>query len=78
MTTLPYADDWRCPVVPRDGAPAVTLSSCNAESPFESDSLRTVPVWMKANGRKVQINAILDDASNETFLNEEVVGVLVL
>jgi len=31
---------------------------------------------MKANGRKVKINAILDDASNETFLNEEVAGVL--
>ena len=31
---------------------------------------------VKANGRKVKINAILDDASNETFLNEEVAGVL--
>ena len=31
---------------------------------------------MKVNGRKVKINAILDEASNETFLNEEVAGVL--
>ena len=76
MTTLPYADDWRRPVVPREGAPAVTLTSCNAETPFESYSLRTVPVWMKANGRKGKINAILDDASNETFLHEEVAGLL--
>ena len=76
MTTLPYADDWRRPVVPREGAPAVAVTSCNVETPFESYSLRTVPVWMKANGRKVKINAILDDASNETFLNEEVAGVL--
>ena len=76
MTTLRYADDWRRPVVPREGAPAVILTSCNAETPLESYSLRTVPVWMKANGRKVKINAILDDASNETFLNEEVAGVL--
>ena len=38
--------------------------------------LRTVPVWLKANKRKVKVNAILDDASNESFLNEEVVGVL--
>ena len=76
MTTLPHTDDWRRPVVPREGAPAVTLTSCNAETPFESYSLRTVPVWMKANGRKVKINAILDDASNETFLNEEVAVVL--
>ncbi|XP_067051180.1 uncharacterized protein [Acropora muricata] len=76
MTTLPYADDWRRPVVPREGAPAVTLTSCNAETPFESYSLRTFPVWMKANRGKVKINAIQDDASNETFLNEEVAGVL--
>ncbi|XP_044164891.1 uncharacterized protein LOC114973744 [Acropora millepora] len=76
ITTLPYADDGRRPVVPREGAPAMTLISCNAETLFESYSLRTVPVWMKANGRKVKINAILDDASNEIFLNEEVAGVL--
>ena len=31
---------------------------------------------MKANGRKVKINAILDDASNETFLNKAVAGIL--
>ena len=31
---------------------------------------------MKANGRKVKINAILDDASNETFLKEAVSGIL--
>ena len=33
-------------------------------------------MWLKANGRKVKVNAILDDGSNETFLNEEVAGVL--
>ena len=76
MTTLPCVDDRRRPEVPREGAPAVTLTSCNAKTLTESYSLRTVPVWMKANGRKVKINAILDDASNETFLNEEVAGVL--
>ena len=58
------------------GSEMCIRDSCNAETPFESYSLRTVPVWMKANCRKVKINAILDDASNETFLNEEVVGVL--
>ena len=31
---------------------------------------------MKANGRKVKINAILDDASNETFVKEVVAGIL--
>ena len=59
-----------------EGVPAVTMTSCNAETPTESYSLQTVPVWMKANGRKVKINAILDDGSNETFLNEEVAGAL--
>ena len=54
----------------------LTLTSCNAQTPNESYSFRTVPVWMKANGRKVKINAILDDASNETFLNEAVAGIL--
>lgn len=38
--------------------------------------MRTVPVWLKANKRKIKVNAILDDASNETFLNEEVAGAL--
>ena len=76
MNTLPRVDEERRPVVPWEGAPVVTMTSCNAETPNETYSLRTVPVWMKANGRKVKINAILDDASNETFLNEEVAGVL--
>ena len=63
-------DYGRGQVVPREGAPAVTLTSCYVKTLTESYSLRTVPVWMKANGRKLKINAILDDASNETFLND--------
>lgn len=47
--------------------------TCKAETPIEPYSLRDVPVWIKANGKKVKINATLDDASNETFPNEEVV-----
>ena len=34
----------------------------------------TVPVWLKANDCKVKVNAMLDDGSNETFINEEVAG----
>ena len=52
------------------------LTSCNAETQTESYSLGTLSMWMKANGRKVKINAILNDASNETLLNEEVAAVL--
>ena len=76
MNTSPHVDKERSPVVPWEGAPVVTMTSCNAETPNKTYLLRTVPVWMKANVRKVKINAILDDASNETFLNEEVAGVL--
>ena len=76
MNTLPRVDEQRRPVVPWEGVPVESMTSCNAETPTESYALRTVPMWMKANGRKVKINDILDDAWNETFLNEEVAGVL--
>ena len=61
---------------PQEGTPAVTLTSCNAETPTETYSLQTVLLLMNTNGRKVKINAILDDTSNKTFLNKEVAGVL--
>jgi len=64
-------------VSPREGAPprAHTATS-KQETVSEAYSLRTVPVWLKANDRKVKVNAILDDGSNETFWNEEVAGIL--
>ena len=37
-----------------------------------------MPVWLKANDRKEKVNAILNDGSNDTFLNEEVAGILSL
>ena len=76
ITMLPHADDGKRPDVPREGALAVTLTSCNAETPTQSYSLQIVLVWMKANGRKVKINAILDDASNKTFQNEAAAEIL--
>ena len=33
-------------------------------------------MWIKANGRKVKVNAILDDASNKTFQNEAIAEIL--
>ena len=42
----------------------------------EQCSLRTVPVWLKSNGKNVKVNAILDDASNESFVNENVANLL--
>ena len=64
-------------VTPMEGAPTHThTSTSKQETATEAFSLRTVPVWLKANDRKVKVNAILDDGSNETFLNAEVAGVL--
>ena len=51
----------------------VTNSRNNVSEAF---SLRTIPVWLKSSNRKVKANAILDDASNECFLNEDVAGML--
>ena len=64
-------------VSPREGAPprAHTATS-KQETVSEAYSLHTVPVWLKANDRKVKVNATLDDGSNETFWNEEVAGIL--
>lgn len=65
---------------PREGATnRVHISSNESEltaDSAESLSLRTIPVWLKANGKKVRVNAILDDAFNESFLNEQVAGAL--
>lgn len=33
ITMLPHADDGKRPDVPREGALAVTLTSCNTEAP---------------------------------------------
>ena len=60
-----------------EGGPALrAMTTCNSIRLHEAYSLRTIPVWVKAQGKKVKVNAILDDASNESFLNEEVAGAL--
>ena len=66
---------------PREGADSatatnLTMTSCESKVKPEAFSLRTVPVWIKGNGKKVKVNAVLDDASNESFVNEEVTGLL--
>ena len=65
------------PDPPREGEEGLTnltMTSCESKVNAETFSLRTVPVWVKGNGKKVKVNAILDDASNESFINEEVPG----
>ncbi len=69
--------DANGPDPPREGAHVnVTTTTLNSKSSVESYSLRKVPVWIKGNGRKIKVNAVLDDASNETFMNEELAGAL--
>ena len=61
----------------REGAPALqALTTCNPRRSNEAYSLCTIPVWVKMLGKTIKVNAILDDASNESFLNEEVAGAL--
>ena len=60
-------------VSPLEGAPAHThTSTSKQERETEIFSFRTVPVWSKADYRKVKVNAMLDDGSSETFIDEEV------
>ncbi len=51
-----------------------TLAS--SKSVKEAVSFRTVPVWLKANGQKIKVNAVLDDASSASYISEEVAGAL--
>ena len=69
--------DKQLPTPPREGAvDSRTNVTDGKRAGSEMVSLRTIPVWLKKNNRKVKVNAILDDASNETVLNEEVAGML--
>ncbi|XP_028418888.1 uncharacterized protein LOC114544441 [Dendronephthya gigantea] len=47
-----------------------------SQSSNKAGSFRTVPVWLKANGQKIRVNAVLDDASSASYISEEVAGVL--
>ena len=51
-----------------------TLTS--SKSSKKDVSFRTVPVWLKANGQKIRVNAVLDDASSASYISEEVAGAL--
>ena len=63
-------------VAPPERTPAPRTMTTHNPRGSEAYSLRTIPVWVKAQGKKIKVNAILDDASNESFLNEEVAGAL--
>ena len=75
------ATEDKPPTSPGKGVKSNPDSYCNTTTytsacKGEMNSLRTIPVWVKGKGKSVKVNAVLDDASNETFLNEEVAGFL--
>ena len=39
-------------------------------------ALRTIPVYIKNGNRKLQVNALLDDASTKTYINVDVAAEL--
>lgn len=46
-----------------EGGPATqAMMTCNSGHLNEAYSLSTIPVWVKARGKKIKLNAILDDA----------------
>lgn len=45
-----------------------TLASAQNQ---ENISLPTVPVWLSANGRKIKVNALLNDESSGFYVNDE-------
>ena len=51
-------------------------SLASAKVSVETLSFRTISVWLKANGKKVKVNMVLDDTSSASYMNEEVAGVL--
>ena len=59
--------------VQEHSAHITTLASAQNQ---ENVSLRTAPVWLSANGRKIKVNALLDDASSVSYINEELAGAL--
>ena len=58
---------------PEERSQITTLTSAQYK---EVVSLRTVPVWLKSKGKKIKVNAVLDDASTISYVNEEVAGAL--
>jgi len=46
---------------------------CNS---INNIALRTVPVILKVQGKELKINALLDDGSTKSYLNEDVASEL--
>ena len=59
---------------------AYTTVLASSKSSKEVFSFRIVPVWLKANGQKVRVNVVLDNAthyaSSASYVSEEVAGAL--
>ena len=59
---------------PADVKTHTTMSSLKDKAHFIA--LRTVPVVLKSGNRRLVVNAVLDDASSQTYINEDVASEL--
>ena len=41
-------------------------------------ALRTIPVYLKNGGRKIKVNALLDDVSTKSYINSDIATELAL
>ncbi|XP_067649100.1 uncharacterized protein [Haliotis asinina] len=53
-----------------------TTTMSSTTNGYYVSSLRTVPVILKNGSRRIKVNALLDDASTQTYINEDVVSEL--
>ena len=49
---------------------------CSKSNAKGATTLRTIPVIFKNGSRRLKVNALLDDASTQTYLNEDVTAEL--
>jgi len=67
------------PGSPREGDKESTAEKVTSSSDAtlvsgttESIALRKIPVYLKNGGRRLRVNALLDDASTKTYINSDV------
>ena len=51
---------------------------CSKSDVKGATALRTIPVILKNGCRRLKVNALLDDASTQTYVNEDVAAELCL
>ena len=68
--------DARMPILSGENQGNATTMSSRKSKRSSVVSLRTVPVVLKHGTKRIVVNALLDDGSNQTYLNEDVAAEL--